>query len=59
MKFDVSYVVQTTNTEMWYTEDDELNFDNSPIEASSENEALIRFTEIITELMNCKLIKYL
>ena len=53
MKFDISYVVQTTNNDVWHTEDDELNFDNSPIEASSENEALIRFKEIIAELMNC------
>ena len=53
MKFDVSYVVCTTNNTIWYTEDNDLNFDNSPIEACSEAEALIRFKEIITELMNC------
>lgn len=53
MKFDISYVVYTTQKIVWYTEDSELNFDGSPIEALSEDEALIHFKEIITELMNC------
>jgi hypothetical protein len=38
---------------VWYTEDRELNFDGLPIDAQSEDEALIHFQEIITELMNC------
>ena len=53
MKFDISYVVYNTHETVWYTEDRELNFDGLPIDAQSEDEALIRFQEIITELMNC------
>ncbi len=52
MKFDISYVVYSTHKNVWYTEDSDLNFDGSPIEAQSEDEALIHFKEIITELMN-------
>ena len=53
MKFDISYVVYSTHKTVWYTEDRELNFDGLPIDAQSEEEALIHFQEIITELMNC------
>lgn len=38
MKYDVSYIVASANTKTWYSEDTELNFDGSLIEAASAGE---------------------
>ena len=53
MKYDVLYDMHSTQQKIWFTEDDELNYDRSHIEANSESEALLLFKETITELMNC------
>ena len=55
MKWDVSFFRETTGQQAWYSEDPELNFYGSLIEASSSAEAIERVKSDIAELMlgNC------
>ena len=55
MKWDVSFFRETTGQQTWYSEDPELNFYGSLIEASSSAEAIERVKSDIAELMlgNC------
>ena len=53
MKWDVLYIRETTGIEIKYSEDYELNYDGSFIEAGSADEALLCIKYHIAELMNC------
>lgn len=53
MKWDVSYTRKSTGETIYYSQDNELNFDNSFVNATSQSEAIIKVKEDITELMQC------
>ena len=53
MRWDVSYTRETTKEPCWYSEDNELNYDGSFIEAESAQEAESLVRSHISELMRC------
>ena len=53
MKWDVVFNRATTGVVNKYSADDELNVMAKYIDANSESEALDKFIDDITELMNC------
>lgn len=53
MKWDIAYTRQSTGEATMYSHDNELNFDNSLIDAPSQAEAIRKVKEDITELMQC------
>ena len=53
MKWDVSFIRETTKETIWYSEDTELNHACSFVDADSKEEAILLAKEYISELMNC------
>ena len=53
MKYDVSYIRKTTNETVFYSKDNELNYDSSFVEALTEIEAINKVKCDIAELMRC------
>ncbi len=53
MKWDVSYIRETTKETVWYSEDNELNYDRSFVDAVSKEDAIMLVRGYITELMLC------
>lgn len=53
MKWDVSYMRETTKETVWYSEDWELNCRGSFVETEPESDAILAVRENITELMCC------